>query len=324
MDAISSGASRCLWLKDRPFGLMVHFLPDVLSRRGSLCPPDWSDAVGAFSVKRFCDAVEASGARWLIFPYGQNKGKYCAPNEALDSYVEGFTCERNLPFEIACRLAPKKIKFVGYLPSEIFFREPEFKDALGWGIDASKDSFQRRWEEVVSCWSEQMKALLSGWWFDGCYDAPSMDFIPSPDNAWTNARFKESWFAAARAGNPNAAVAMNTGADRFEAVSPSQDFMAGELNSLLLPPAGESPCAKHSLIWLDCFWGFTAESLKLKPGAKAEMPPPRFLKDELLGWLKATGNLGGAATFNVGVYRDGSLAEDSVELLRSVAESYSK
>jgi hypothetical protein len=308
--------NRAAWLRKRPFGVMVHYLPVILDREGTLSPADWEDAVDAFDVPRFCAEIARTGAQWLIFPFGQNTGKYCAPNPVLDRFIGGYTCRRNLAKEIALELRRRDISFVGYLPTEVWSREREFQDALGWHDDpADKTLFHRRYEQVVRYWTEDLGTLMSGMWLDGCYQASEKCFLPPVENQWDNSRFTASWFEAVRAGNPDLAIAMNLGANCFDCIFPQQDFLAGEVDEPL-PPPEEAPVAKHALLWLDCFWMFKQKPEK--PDAKMTMPPPRFSRESLSAWLTLCHQRDCGVTFNLGIYRDGTLADQSVELLKEL------
>jgi len=68
----------------------------------------------------------------------------------------------------------------------------------------------------------------------------------------------------------------------------------------------------HSLVWLDCFWFHTDPE---KP-----IPPPRFFDAELHDYLYTRHRNGGGVTLNIGIYRDGSLAEASLEQVRRMGE----
>ena len=122
-----------------------------------------------------------------------------------------------------------------------------------------------------------------------------------------------AWFAAARAGNPRAVVAMNPGVatTRHEAVFPQcEDYLGGESNELHIRPVAalQDGLQWHGLIWIDCRWGHFEQP--------SEIEPPRFTDDELYDYLGECRRRGGGVTFNIGIYEDGSLAEASVAQLQ--------
>src|SRR6185369_16492335 len=72
-------------------------------------------------------------------------------------------------------------------------------------------------------WSLRWGTKVAGWWFDGCFFPNSMYRSPETPNF-------ASFAAAARAGNPDAAVTFNPGVVyRMMSITPYEDFTAGEV-----------------------------------------------------------------------------------------------
>lgn len=305
------------WMQQGPFGLMVHFLKEVQPRDG-VPVEDWNEMVDGFSVESFCREVEATGARWLIFTLGQNNGYYCSPNPVLESLLPGRCSKRDLAQEIARNLKTRGIRSIAYLPSEVDMADEAIREAFGWDLDpVDKSVFQERYMAFIRAWAERWGTDLDGWWFDGCYDAAEMSFMRT--HGWNNGRFDYArWSAAAMAGNPDAVVALNPGADAMGYAFKEQDYLGGEANDLKRLPAGPlvDGMQWHALIWMDCFWIHGSE-----PGPIA---PPRFSEDEMYAYVKACRSRGGAVTWNVGIYQDGTMAEPSVERLTRVSERLSQ
>ena len=159
------------WMQDGPFGLMVHYLKETMPSQGKPVT-DWNQMADAFPVKSFCDEVEHTGAKWLIFPFGQNNGYYCSPNPVLERLLPSHCSERDLMREIAATLKGKGIRLIAYLPSEPDSAVEEIRNAFGWDIDpVDKSGFQHVYMEFIRAWAERFGTLIDGWWFDGCYDA---------------------------------------------------------------------------------------------------------------------------------------------------------
>ena len=81
-------------------------------------------------------------------------------------------------------------------------------------------------QEFVRAYAVKLGALLDGWWFDGCYE-----WEPFHNSLYD----WPAWFAAARAGNPEAIVAFNDGAfciGKLKPVTPLEDYHAGEVHML--------------------------------------------------------------------------------------------
>ncbi len=299
------------WMKTKPFGLMVHYLKHIMPKEGQPFT-DWDEMVNKFPVKDFCKAVEDTGAGWLIFPFGQNNGYYCSPNPVLEKILPGHCSKRDLMMEVAEILHDKDIKLIAYLPSEVDHAPEEIRNVFEWDLHSSdKSAFQEKYMDFIRCYGEKFGELLDGWWFDGCYNSAEKSFCRTRE--WTNDRFDyEKWSQAAKAGNHDAVIAMCPGAEGMGYVFKEQDYLAGEVNTLNHFP-GDNLIGEmqwHALIWLDCFWMH-----KEKPGL---IVPPRFSDAELLNYIKACHEKGGAVTLNVGIYQDGTMAEATIRQVQYV------
>jgi len=308
------------WMAGGGYGLMVHWIaPGPGPERGEYVS-DLNKAVDAFDVDRFLHDFRATGADWLIFTIGQNTACYASPNSVLDRLAgPGHCSKRDLVLEIARGVHRQGKRFIGYLPCEVKAPEP-LHAAFAWN-PKDQSEFQRRYTEFVAEYSKRFGKLLDGWWFDGCYTWP--DFHNSLYN-WP------LWFAAARAGNPNAVVAFNDGSFCIgitKPVTPLQDYLSGETEELVGGKArlGREPsappflptsrfvegttCQWHSLLPIDCFWGHG------KPGP---MEPPKYTDADLESYLRSCRSVKGAVTLNVGVYQEGHLGAETVAQLRRV------
>lgn len=294
------------WMQESRYGIMVHYLNNIKPRKepGYV---DWDEMVDAFPVTEFVDNIEKMGAGWVIFPFGQNGGKYCSPNSVLESRVPGCCSHRDLMLELAQELKKRNIRLIAYLPSEMDSNTAEMRDAFGWDLDRKdKSVFQARYMPVIREWAKRLGTLLDGWWYDGCYDSWKKDFLRT--QGWTNERFDYAeWKAVSCAGNPDAVIAMCPGAEAMEYVTKEQDYLAGEANTLNHKPDGPliDGMQWHCLIWLDCRWGHWEQAGKIES--------PRFSDEELLSFYQDCKKEKGAVTWNIGIYQDGTLAEETVE-----------
>lgn len=296
------------WMQQGPFGLMVHWTSQTAPRPETPELNDWNEAVNAFPVEKFCDEIATTGAGWLIFPIGHGEGLFCSPNAYLEKLVPGRCSKRDLFREIAENMNRRGIRVVAYLPSTPC--GDKMKEGLGWDRDPSdKSKFQQLYAGVVREWSEQMGPLISAWWFDGAYQGPRTDFT------WNCDRFEGSgWGEAVRAGNLESVYCLNPGANTFQYVSEDEGFLAGEANDLRVRPGRPLIGDKqwHSLVWIDCFWVHTTSGQKIDA--------PRFFDPELHGYIHRCHQNGGAVTLNIGIYRDGSLAEQTLAQVKRMGE----
>lgn len=294
------------WMQDGPYGIMVHYLSDIKPKKEPGFA-NWEEMTRAFDVKNFADQVEKMGAKWVIFPFGQNSGHYCSPNSVLDSYVPGCCSTRDLMMEIAVELQKREIRLIAYLPSEMDAHIDEFRDKFGWDLDLKdKSVFHKRYEPVIEEWAKRFGTLISGWWFDGCYNSYEKDFLRT--QGWDNTRFDYArWKAVACAGNPDAVIAMCPGAEAMKYVFKEQDYLAGEINTLNHHPEETlvDGMQLHGLLWLDCFWGHWKEDSGIET--------PRFTDDELWEFYQNFRKVKGGITWNIGIYQDGTMAEKTVD-----------
>ena len=85
------------WMQKGPFGLMVHWTSETAAQPDSPEIEDWNGAVDAFPVNNFCDEIAATGAGWLIWPFGHAEDLYLSPNPYLERIVPGRCSSRAGP-----------------------------------------------------------------------------------------------------------------------------------------------------------------------------------------------------------------------------------
>lgn len=297
------------WMQDGPFGVMVHYIKGVYPKAGQPSD-DFNAVINRFDVQRLIDDVAATGARWLFFTFGQNTGFYCSPNSYLESLIPGCCSDRDLMGEVADAAHERGLKLIAYLPAEIDLQTEAFREALAWDSSGpGKQEFQKRYMQMIACWSRQHGKRIDGWFFDGCYDSKEKSFMRTHD--WDNSRFDpQAWAAACRAGNPDAVFTMNAGVGYLHSVLPNQDFVSGEYNDLSFLPEGPTSFGMQNqvLTWMDCRWMHTEE-----PGL---IPPPRFTDEQLFAFVEHHRRVGSAVTLNIGIYEDSELAQPSLEQLK--------
>ena len=302
-------------MSDAKFGVMNHYLADWIARReniagGRLTVRQWNDMIDAFDVDRLADQLKSVGAAYHVFTIGQNSGFYCSPNSTYDGIV-GITpsncSKRDLVPDLAKALRARGIKLIVYLPAGAPSGDKEAREKLQWrnGAHPNKE-FQQHWEAIIREWSTRWGDGVGGWWFDGCYWPNTMYRGDEPPNF-------RSFAAAARAGNPNGAVAFNPGVVyRTMSVTPHEDYLAGEVDH----PEKWSPkrhadgkvdgARLHMLSYLGQRWG----------GGD-----PRFTDEQVATFSRAVTHLRGAVTWDVPINTDGTIPQSFLDQLAAAGKA---
>jgi hypothetical protein len=222
---------RAGWMAQCRWGVMTHHLADWIARRennGPMTVERWNDLVDHFDVDALAKQIESVGVRYHIMTIGQNSGYYCSPNSAYDEIV-GITpskcSRRDLIADLSDAMSKRGIRLIVYLPAGAPSGDEIAREKLQWtrGPNPNRE-FQRHWEKIISEWSTRWGGKVHGWWFDGCYWPNTMYRADTPPNF-------ASFAAAARAGNPDSAVAFNPGVVyRTLSITPHEDYIAGEID----------------------------------------------------------------------------------------------
>lgn len=308
-----SAPGRAEWMRAARWGVMTHYLADWRAQvdGGEMTVERWNRLIDGFDVENLASQLHAAGAGYYLISLGQNSGYYLAPNPTYDRLTgagESKCSRRDLVGDLAAALGKRGIRLLVYLPAGAPARDKAAGAALEWQNGPHRNAaFQRKWEAVIADWSRRWGAKVGGWWFDGCYWPNHMYRAKeSPDFA--------SFAAAARAGNPAAAVAFNPGVMyRPISVTPEEDYTAGEVDK---PERWEPRRAMdgrvdgaqiHFLSYLGETWG---------KGAK-----PRFPTEEAVAQSRRVAAAGGAVTWDVPAMPDGTLAPEFLEQLAAISRA---
>ena len=333
---------RAGWMSGQ-WGIMTHWLyPGVLPETGRPAR-SLDEAVDAFNVERLLEDFEASGAAWYLLTLGQNTGFYLSPNPVIEELAgPGHCSQRDLALEIAQGVHRLGKRFIAYLPCEVA-ANTRLHAGFAWNSAEGTDQaeFQRRYTRAVEAWSTRFGAALDAWWFDGCYTWPIF-----------HSRFMDwqLWLEAARAGGIDRPAAFNDGnfcIGKLTPVFAEQDYLSGEIEMLVdgrirlgrSPEMASAPfpegrfvegtgCQWHALLPVDCFWmhgtsvpqGLPGNPYHaIEPGTlAAPMEPPLYTDQDLGFFLENCLAAGGAVTFNVGIYQEGHLGQETVRQLARV------
>ncbi len=313
--ACAGAQNRAAWMQDAQWGVMTHYLADWQARTHHLTMnvEEWNRLVDGFDVDLMARQLAAVGARYYQVTIGQNSGYYLSPNATYDKIVgiQPSKCSRrDLVADLADALAKRGIRLLVYLPSGAPAGDKAADTALEWqnGPHPNRE-FQRKWEQVIREWSLRWGKKVAGWWFDGCYFPNTMYRSPEAPNF-------ASFAAAARAGNPDAAVAFNPGVFyRMISITPYEDFTAGEIDKpelVTIPRAADGKIDGtqiQMLSYLGTTWG---------------VGTPRFTAEEAIAYTRKVRQAGGAVTWDVPVELNGAISQPFLDQLTALGKALAK
>ncbi len=308
--AAQPGQGRAAWMQQARFGVMTHYLSDWQARVNHLTMSveQWNKMVDGFDVEKMAEQLHSVGASYYQISIGQNSGYYLAPNPTYDKLTgnQPSKCSRrDLVSDLYEALHKRGIKLLVYLPSGAPGQDKAADAALDWhnGSNLNRE-FQTKWEQVIRDWSLRWGRKVEGWWFDGCYWPNVMYRSPEAPNF-------ASFAAAARAGNPDAAVAFNPGVVyRMLSLTPYEDFTAGEIDkpdqvTLRRNADGKIDGAQLQMLsYLGQTWGIGDQ--------------PRFTNQQVIEFTQKLRKAGGAVTWDVPVALDGTISKAFLDQLKEL------
>jgi hypothetical protein len=295
--------SRATWMKQARWGVMTHYLADWIPNQTGkeMTVAGWNHLIDRFDVEGLADQIKAAGAGYHLISIGQNSGYYLSPNATYDRIVgirPSKCSKRDLIADLYAVHHRRGVRLMVYLPSGAPDKDLVAVNALEWKRGAYRNSeFQIKWQEIIREWSERWGTKVSGWWFDGAYSPNTMYRTPAPNFI--------TFAAAARAGNPESALAFNPGVfHRVHSITPFEDYTAGEIDlpdqiSFHNPQNGISDGAQiHVLSHLGEKWGMGA---------------PRYSTDQVVGWSRKVTDQGGVFTWDTPVQLNGHITQPFIE-----------
>lgn len=224
------------WMIEGKYGQFVHWAPECYPFQGDRPRWQWNErAVEIFDVKVFADAIERTGAAWIVFTMTHARYFYWpAPSEAVDHILPGRTAKRDLAGEIINELDRRGIRTLFYMDSCIREnQDPKWAQALG-AHEADTTRFGANIEAILRESSLRYGKKLHGY---GYYDNTfSYDYPLEPP--WGR------WAQAIKAGNPSAVIGFSS--NRGPDVSPFSELSTtdggeslAEPNLALIGPGGQ-------------------------------------------------------------------------------------
>jgi len=213
------------WMIQGKYGLFVHWSPLIYAVDGTAPMAQWHQkAVEMFDVKVFADAVERTGASWMLFTLTHGEFYWPGPSAAVDKILPGRTTKRDLIGEIIEELDRRGIRTLFYLHNCVNGREdPRWAKAVG-ALDADTKQFGDNIEAILRESSLRYGKKLNGY---GYIDCSFYNDYPL-DPPW------ERWARAIKAGNPAAVVGFS--AQRGPTVSPFSELAVTDGHTKLGAP----------------------------------------------------------------------------------------
>ena len=312
LGALLYAQGRAAWMREARFGVMTHYLADWIAQttHEPMSVERWNSLVDHFDAEQIAEQVKSTGAGYYLITIGQNSGYYLAPNvvyDKLTGIAPSKLSRRDLVADLYEAMHKRGIRLMVYLPSGAPGGDNAADAALAWqnGPYRNKE-FQQKWEQVIRGWSVRWSKRIAGWWFDGCYWPNTMYRAEDAPNFATFA-------AAARAGNPDAALAFNPGViHRLISITPHEDYIAGEIDdpdkiTIRRAVDGKQDGAQlHVLTHLGEQWGKGA---------------PRFTAAQAAEWSRKVVQQGGAITWDTPVDPTGKIAPEFVEQLTAIGKA---
>jgi len=296
-------------LRDSGYGIGFHWTTATMPREGE--PKPFDQAVADFDVGAFVEQAAEAGAGHVLFTSTHSRHWMCCPNPEVDRIVGGHTCERDLIGDLAEALGAAGIRLMVYYNHNIYPNSPdtEWQRAVGFDpLDAPR--YFENWCRVIGWMGERYGPKLAAWWFDGGSQLAALPGIP-----W------ERFTAAAKAGHPGRLVCYNAGIENQRMYTELQDYWAGEVCRLNYTPRG--PLTPGGLPWY-AFVSWHADCRKPLCGQwvmdreNRELEWPRPSAESVVAFLRRFQACGGAVTFNLLCYQDGSAFDTDLEVMREV------
>jgi hypothetical protein len=302
------------WFKKSSYGILVHYLYNLQNSRQPWNlgkQTTWDSCVNDFDAEKFANDVAETGAGYVIFTIQQNNQFFSSPNstfEKITGYKRGTaTPKRDLINDIYKALNAKKIKLMLYVTGNGPFADPRSLSALtnnSYTIKKDKNHgdvlvidtvFLKSWSAVLRDISLRYKSKIKGWWVDGAY--PFIGY---------NDAYLKVLSSALTAGNKDAIVAFNQAPQNAVSYySKVDDYTAGEMYHINTLPQRRfiNNVQWHALTFLGKEWA---------------QPGTRFTRKEVESYIRNVNLKEGVVTFDVCLYRNGSIDIEQKKLFKEV------
>lgn len=297
-------------LAETRFGVGLHWTTATVPREGH--PVPYEQAVAEFDVPAFVEQVEAMNAGHVLFTSTHSRHTFPCPHPIVEEILPGRTCERDLLGDLAEALAEVGKPFIVYYNSGTHAGDPEWRSASG--ADDDPDRFFDNWSSIISHLGERYKERVVAWWFDGGYELNDIgDRVGG--TPW------EALSRAAKAGYGERLICHNPGIENLHSYTECQDYWAGEVCRLNYIPRGDA--TPMGLPWY-AFVSWHGDSRKPRCGHWVMSEENRALDwlsppaEAAAAFVRRFNAVGGAVTFNVFCYQDGSIYDSDMATMRDL------
>jgi hypothetical protein len=279
------------WMLEAKYGVMFHWTTNSINQQGNKVPFD--QMVSGFNIQRFANMIVEMGAGYVIFTTGHVVSTFPAPLKSWEKYHPGLTTQRDLIMEMADSLNVRGIKLLLYFP-------PQF----AW-VNNTNAGFTTAIKEMLTEIGERYGSKISGYWFDGYYQAAEM---------YPDFRF-DSLYLFCKVGNPNRLIALNSWI--YPIVTPWQDYWAGEAAGLVPVPqtrylteGSGTGLQSHLLVILEPNWWM--DQLGRSPSYNGQT---------MANYVTQCIRNGVAITINTMIYVDGTILPASMDVFRYIKQA---
>lgn len=307
------------WLAACTVGLGVHWTAQTVPRHGATA--SFATAVERFRLPEFLGAVETSGADFVIFTLTHALQCLPCPHPVVDAILPGRTSERDLIGELAQGLAARGKKLIVYYNHSCNQGDDApWERAVGYH-DLNKDRLAANLCAILEWLGNRYGPLVQSFWFDSAY---SLDPRGPCNSVSTDLRgFQFPWerfTVAAKAGYPERLVTYNPGVDQTFLYTEHQDYWAGELSKLHMPPAARY--LDNGLQWHG--WTCLDDPAWVYHDNRRAPHPPLYGDRDLAAFVAACRRHQAPICFNVVSFQDGTLVEESIQQLNRIVASTRK
>ncbi len=299
------------WLAESGYGVMFQYGAWGYPQNGDR--KSINQGAEDFDVDRFITMVKDMGASYVIWSITWHQFWMQAPIQSFDSIMghSNFTSDRDLVGEIAQACQDNGIRFMLYYHQGLQ-EEPTWAEMQNWPTEFSargtgdRSDFFDNWCTVIEEIGNRYGENLDGFFFDdGCV------YYPAPF---------ERLGEAARAGNPNRLISYNpwvsTRITEFQDVNFGEGHHGGSVvgtpekggDGVLLSGPNKG-LLDHGMFIMEQDWGVHKPNMTIQN---------RVSKAQAINWLTHAEQYRIPLSFNLMMYEDGTVSQDSLEVLHTL------